>query len=80
MVRVGRDLWTSSSPAPLLKQVHLEQAAQNLVQVGLEYLQKTPQTLFWAACSSAPSLDLFISQQEALLFICCKVYPLLSKK
>jgi len=35
-----RDLCGSPSPAPLLKQGHLEQAAQNLVQVGLEYLQR----------------------------------------
>jgi len=26
MVRVGRDLWGSSSPTPLPKQVHLAQA------------------------------------------------------
>jgi len=32
MVGVGRDLCGSSGPAPLLKQVHLEQAAQDLVQ------------------------------------------------
>jgi len=40
MVGVGRDLCGSSSPTPLQKQVHLEQAAQDLVQVGLEYLQR----------------------------------------
>jgi len=40
MVGVGRDLWGSSSPTPLLKQGHLEQAAQDLVQAGLEYLQR----------------------------------------
>jgi len=40
MVGVGRDLWGSSSPTPLPKQGHLEQAAQNLVQAGFEYLQR----------------------------------------
>ena len=40
MVGVGRDLCGSSSPTPLPKQGHLEQAAQDLVQVGLEYLQR----------------------------------------
>jgi len=39
MVRVGRDLCGSSSPTPLLKQGHVQQAAQDCVQVGLEYLQ-----------------------------------------
>ena len=40
MVGVGRDLCGSSSPTPLLKQGHPEQAAQDLVQAGLEYLQR----------------------------------------
>jgi len=40
MVGVGRDLCGSSSPTPLPKQSHLEQAAQDLVQAGLEYLQR----------------------------------------
>jgi len=40
MVGVGRDLCGSSSPTPLLKQGLLQQAAQDLVQAGLEYLQR----------------------------------------
>jgi len=40
MFGVGRDLCGSSSPIPLPKQGHLQQAAQDLVQVGLEYLQR----------------------------------------
>ena len=40
IVGVGRDLCGSSSPTPLQKQGHLEQAAQDLVQAGLEYLQR----------------------------------------
>jgi len=40
MVGVGRDFCESSSPTPLLKKVQLEQAAQDRVQVGLEYLQR----------------------------------------
>jgi len=44
MVGVGRDLWGSSSPTPLLKQGHLQQAAQDLVQAALEYLQRRDST------------------------------------
>jgi len=40
IVGVGRDLWGSSGPTPLPKQGHLEQAAQDLIQVGIEYLQR----------------------------------------
>jgi len=40
MVGVGRDLCGSPNPTPVPKQGHLEQAAQDLVQVGLEYLQR----------------------------------------
>jgi len=40
MVGVGRDLCGSSSPTSLLKQGHLQQAAQDLVQGDLEYLQR----------------------------------------
>jgi len=37
---LGRDLCGSPSPSPLPKQGHQEQAAQDLVQAGLEYLQR----------------------------------------
>jgi len=37
---VGRDLCGSSSPTPLPKQGHPQQAAQDRVQAGLEYLQR----------------------------------------
>jgi len=40
MVGVGRDLWGSSSPTLLPKQGQLQQAAKDLVQAGLEYLQR----------------------------------------
>jgi len=40
MLGVGRDLCGSSGPTPLPKQGHLQQAAQDLVQAGLEYLQR----------------------------------------
>jgi len=40
MVGVGRDLCGSPSPTPLPKQGHLQQAPQDLVQGGLEYLQR----------------------------------------
>ena len=41
MVGVGRDLCGSSSPTPLPKQGHPEQAAQDHIQAGLEYLQRS---------------------------------------
>ena len=40
MVGVGRDLCGSSSPTFLPKQGHLQQAAEDLVQAGHEYLQR----------------------------------------
>ena len=40
IVGVGRELCGSSIPTPLPKQGHLQQAAEDLVQVGLEYLQR----------------------------------------
>jgi len=40
MFGVGRDLCGSSGPNPLLKQGHLQQAAEDHVQAGLEYLQR----------------------------------------
>ena len=48
MVGIRRDLWRSSSPTSLPKQVHLKQAARDLIQAGVEYLQrrKTAQELW----------------------------------
>jgi len=40
MFGLGRDLCGSSSPTPLPKQGHPQQAAQDRVQAGLEYLQR----------------------------------------
>jgi len=40
MAGVGRALCGSPSPTPVPKQGHPEQAAQDLVQAGLEYLQR----------------------------------------
>ena len=40
MVGVGRDLCGSSSPTLLPKQGHLQQATKDIVQAGLEYLQR----------------------------------------
>jgi len=40
MVGVRRDLWRPSSPTPLPKQGHLQQAAQDCFQAGFEYLQR----------------------------------------
>jgi len=40
MAGVGRGLGGSSSPTLLPKQGHLQQAVEDLVQVGAEYLQR----------------------------------------
>ena len=40
MLGVGRDLCGSSSPTLLPKQGHLQQAAEDLIQAGLEYFQR----------------------------------------
>ena len=40
MVGFGRDLCGSSGPTTLPKQGHPEQVAQDLIQAGLEYLQR----------------------------------------
>jgi len=40
MFGVGRDLCGPPSPTPLPKQGHPQQAVEDLVQVGLEYLQR----------------------------------------
>jgi len=56
MAEIGRDLWISSSPMPLLKQVHLEQVAQDHIQGGflISPERENPQSL-WADWSSAVS-------------------------
>jgi len=40
MLGFGRDICGSSSPTLLPKQGHLHQIAQDLVQMGLQYLQR----------------------------------------
>ena len=40
MLEDGKDFWKSSGPAPLLKQNHLEQAAQDHVQTVLKHPQR----------------------------------------
>ena len=59
MVGVGRDLCGSSNPTALSKQGHLQQAAQDLVQAGLEYLQSN--------VSGQPVLVLCHPQSEEVL-------------
>jgi len=63
MLGVERDLCGSSSPTPLLKQGHLQQAAQDLDQAGIEYLQRRRlQNL-----PGQPVLVLHHPQREAVL-------------
>ena len=65
MVGLGRDFCGSPSPTLLPKQGHLQQAAQDLVQAGLEYLEihekwAGPTILLWgrgwAVASQGPFL------------------------
>jgi len=63
MVGVGRDLCGSSSPTLLTKQGHAEQAAQDRVQAGLEYLQRRR----LHSCSGQPVLVLRQPQREEVL-------------
>jgi len=79
MVGVGRDLCGSSNPTPLLKQGLLQQAAQDLVQAGLEYLQRRRlHNPLWAACSRA--LSPFKVKKFFLMFrqniLCFSLCPL----
>ena len=64
IVGVGRDLCGSPSPTFLLKQGHLQQAVEDLVQVGLEYLQRRRlltgthgSTEPWKSSSTSRGLD-----------------------
>ena len=65
-VEVGRDLWRSSSPAPLLKVGQTEQVTQDHVQMGFECLQG------WRLCilsgQPVPVFDLSHSEQGFLSF------------
>lgn len=44
MIEVGRELWRSSCPIPLLKQGHLESAVYDHIQVPFDYLQSGDST------------------------------------
>jgi len=39
LFQIGRDLWRTPGPSPLLKQGHLELLVQDHVQTAFEYLQ-----------------------------------------
>jgi len=54
MLGVATDLCGSSSPTPLPKQGPLQQAAQVLVQAGLEYLQRALPILSLSALQLQP--------------------------
>ena len=72
MVGVGRDLCGSSSPTLLPKQGHLEQAVQDLVQAGLEHLQRRLHSL-----PGQPVLVLRYPQREEVLLHVQMELPLL---
>jgi len=71
MVGVGRDLCGSSSPTLLPKQGHPQQAAQDLVQADLEYLQRRRlHNLPWQPVPVLchPQLSLLMTQEKGLFF------------
>jgi len=72
MFGVGRDLCGSSSPTPLPKQGHPEEAAQDLVQAVLEYLQR--RRLHSLPGQPVPS---FIFCMRMFLYFCIYIYTLL---
>ncbi|PKU36474.1 hypothetical protein llap_13223 [Limosa lapponica baueri] len=49
MVRVGRDLWRTSRPTFLPKQVPLEQAGEERIQAGFGYLQRRRLQQYWTS-------------------------------
>jgi len=69
MFGVGRDLCGSSSPTPLPKQGHLEQAAQHLVQIGLEYLQRRRISLEYLQRSTTSAKQLVHSSHLGALIL-----------
>jgi len=68
MVGVARDLWGPSSPTPLPKQDHVEQAAHDLVQAGFEYLQR--RRLHSLSGKPIPVLCHSQSKEVLLSFVC----------
>jgi len=76
MVGVGRDLQGSSGPTSLLKQGHLEQVTQDLVQAGFEY----PQRLHNLPGQPVPVLHHVRVKKFFLMFrrnfLCCSLCPL----
>jgi len=83
MVGVGRDLWESSSPTPLPNQGHLQQAAQDLVQVGFEYLQRRrihnlPGSLFQCSVTLRGKKFFLMFRRNFLCFSLCPLPLVLS--
>ena len=78
MVGVGRDLWRSSCPTPLLEQGHLEQGAQEHVQAGFECLQGRDST---ASLGSLFHCSVTLTGKKFFLifrwnFLCSNLWPL----
>jgi len=81
MVGVGKDLWGSSSPPTLPKQGHLEQAAQDLIQVGFEYLQRmrlhNPSEKFQCSITLKVKKFFLMFRGSSLCFRLCQLPPVL---
>ena len=67
MVGVGRDLCGSSGPAPLPKQGHLQQATQDHVQAGLEYLQRMKKQLVFPRSENCLAMENCICSHNCTL-------------
>jgi len=68
MAAVGRDLCGSSSPTLPPKQGHLQQAVEDLVQVGLEYFQRISSTTLTTVYYLSNSLCYWYYSSFATIF------------
>lgn len=79
IVRVGGDLWRSSSPASLPRQGHLDQVTQECVQLGFECLYGqgdfTNSLGSLVQCSATLNKKLFLMMRKK--FLCFSLRPLL---
>ena len=78
VVEVGRDLWRSSVPTPLLKQGHLEPVAQDVSRWLLNISSNETLQPPWATCSDAQSTSQWrsvswCSDRTSCISICAHV-------
>lgn len=67
MFEIGRDLWKSSGPTPLLKKSHLESSAQVCVSMSSEYLQNL--AIYNLSGHAVPVLGLSLTRKMCFLVV-----------